>query len=234
MLGILVGRGTSPVTFDTEKFQKRLAVIAKEYGYKKEIAKQEKVELQFYKVLAKPVQEEEPVTERSAKKGPGKTKKRSEVIPEKVVDVSDEIPVKKSRKQETFKRSVKKINSGPKISIARKEKEKVRVETKKPEPKVQKEIKKEPPEKKSVDGNYTIQIAAYKDFKDAVSHMANLEKKGFTSYRIKAQKDGQTWYRVRSGLFTTKELADRYLKKLKQAKINGMVIKRNSDDNIKG
>ncbi|MCK5836987.1 MAG: hypothetical protein KAH09_06940 [Desulfobacula sp.] len=28
LLGIMVGRGTSPVTFDTQKFQKRLEAIA--------------------------------------------------------------------------------------------------------------------------------------------------------------------------------------------------------------
>ncbi|MCP4020551.1 MAG: SPOR domain-containing protein [Desulfobacteraceae bacterium] len=232
LLGILVGRGTAPVTFDTQQFQKRLAAIANEHGQKKEADSEEKLELQFYKVLDKPVQEEEP-----APLNPGKPNKSSEIIPQKIDEVPQNIPVKKSRKYETFKTSAKKQVSKPETKPSSQKQKKTQTLKKEPNPtpeKSAKKVQKDQPKEKTVNVSYTIQIAAYKDFKDAVSQMADLKKNGFDSYRIKAQKDGQTWYRVRSGSFKTKTLADQYLKKLKKVNINGMVIKRNNHENIKG
>lgn len=52
-LGIMVGRGNSPVTFDTRGFQERLATIAREYG--KASPAGEKIELQIYDTLDEPV-----------------------------------------------------------------------------------------------------------------------------------------------------------------------------------
>ncbi|MDD9300882.1 MAG: SPOR domain-containing protein [Desulfobacter sp.] len=75
-------------------------------------------------------------------------------------------------------------------------------------------------------GGYTIQVAAYKAFKDAVTHMAALEKKGVASYRVRGKKDGKTWYRVRTGAFADYDTAAARLKELKQAKIDGMIIKK--------
>lgn len=51
-LGVMVGRGTSPVTFDTRGFQARLEAIAREYGSQKEV--EQKVDLKFYDVLNRP------------------------------------------------------------------------------------------------------------------------------------------------------------------------------------
>ena len=105
LLGILVGRGTSPVTFDTQKFQKRLAVISKEYGRQKKNGTQKKVELQFYKVLDDPVREEEAVNTTQKKK-----KVTTEIIPDKVKELW-EIPIKKSKKHETFKKPLNVLKS---------------------------------------------------------------------------------------------------------------------------
>ncbi|MFA5906287.1 MAG: hypothetical protein WC836_20330, partial [Desulfobacula sp.] len=48
-LGILVGRGTSPVTFDTNEFSKKLEEMANIPDRKKEVSK--KVDLKFYEDL---------------------------------------------------------------------------------------------------------------------------------------------------------------------------------------
>ena len=53
VMGVLVGRGTSPVSFDTRKFQKRLADIADKYD--EQNPEPEKVELEFYDALDDPV-----------------------------------------------------------------------------------------------------------------------------------------------------------------------------------
>ncbi|MCP4720035.1 MAG: SPOR domain-containing protein, partial [Desulfobacteraceae bacterium] len=79
---------------------------------------------------------------------------------------------------------------------------------------------------KVMPGMYTIQVAAYKSFADAVTQMAILEKKGFASYRTLGKKQGVTWYRVRVGSFSTRDEANLYLGKLKQAKIDAMIIKK--------
>jgi len=76
------------------------------------------------------------------------------------------------------------------------------------------------------DGRYTIQVAAYKAFKDAVTQMSQLKEKGFTSYRTKGEAGGSTWYRVRTGSFKDFQSAQVELDRLKQAKINGMIIKK--------
>jgi cell division protein FtsN len=75
-------------------------------------------------------------------------------------------------------------------------------------------------------GRYTIQVAAFKSFRDAVTQMAELEKKGFTADRTTKELDGITWYRIRVGEFTSRDMAVRYLDKLNQAGINGMIITR--------
>jgi cell division protein FtsN len=208
LLGIMVGRGSSPVTFDTKKFQKRLEVIAKEFGEKK--GTQKKIDLKFYEVLDRPVPEE---------RVPPKNKPL-EIIPKKeTITIADEIPHKTSRKKQTFKKKINRVKTetkGQKLA---------QIKTK------PLSLKKDKPSEQSTDkkvlkGKYTIQIAAYKEFRDAVSQMAILEKNGFSSYRVKSQKEGVTWYRVRTGSFTTWDEARKIKEKLKKAKINSMIIKK--------
>ncbi len=225
LLGIMVGRGNSPVTFDTQEFQNRLETIAEEFGKTKE--QKEKVELKFYDVLEKPVPEEGLTPKKNSK----------EIIPKKESDlVHAKENVKTSLKKQTFKRQDALAKESPETSINNiqkktntqkkapakqsskpAEKKAATIAVKKPE-----QIKKATPQS----GKYTIQIAAYKNFKDAVTQMAVLEKKGFSSYRVKGQKDGETWYRVRTGSFATYDEAKSFKQKLKKAKINSMILKK--------
>ena len=203
VLGIMVGRGSSPVEFDTRKFQKRLETIAGEFGEKKSDGK---IDLKFYDVLDRPVPEET---------GTAQTPSQ-EIMPKKETAAAAEtMPLKTSRKKLTFKQSATDTPAAAKP-------------TAKPTAKPAREKIKVP------QGIYTIQVAAYKEFKDAVSEMARLEKKGFPSYRVKGVKDGQTWYRVRTGSFATYAHARKMLEKLKHAKINAMIIKRETNEDIKG
>lgn len=220
LLGIMVGRGSAPVQFDTQKFQKRLEVIAREFGKKNE--PREKIDLKFYDVLDYPVPEEESSSE----------KKSTEIFPQKEkVAVNDIVPLKTSRKKLTFHK--KKYNKAvdntkenrPKVDIKIKP---ARVRTKNISPKKNKVSGQS--DKRKITGKYTIQIAAYKDFKDAVTQMAALEKKGYASYRVKGEKDGITWYRVRAGSFLNYDEARKFKEKLKKARINSMIVKRKNDD----
>lgn len=199
LLGIMVGRGSSPVKFDTQKFQKRLEIIASEFGEKKGI--QKKIDLKFYDVLDHPVPEESVPPQ----------EKPLEIIPKKEIIVTKNmIPLKTSRKKQTFKPKANKAETDIKIS----------------------ETLKTSKASKIKQGEYTIQIAAYKNFRDAVSHMAMLEKKGFSSYRIKGQKEGVTWYRIRTGSFVTRDEAKKLKEKLDKARINSMIIKRDKNEDI--
>jgi cell division septation protein DedD len=211
-LGIIVGRGNSPVKFDTQKFQKRLEIIAHDFGAQKKIP--DKIDLKFYDVLDRPELEEDSSNSKSKAKG-----KIVEILPKKEV-VTGSILMKTSKKKETFKKGEIKVI------------EKNRPEVKKSFEKRDK--KKIIPQQKIPQGNYTVQIAAYKNFKDAVTQMAILEKKGIASYRIKGSKNGVTWYRVRSGSFADFDKATEFKEKLGKIKINSMIIKKDDNEDIKG
>lgn len=210
-LGIIVGRGNSPVQFDTQKFQKRLETIAHDFGAKKKIP--DKIDLKFYDVLDRPELEEDASNNKSKAKG-----EIVEILPKKEV-VTDSTLMKTSKKKETFKKGEIKVQG------------KNRPEVKK---NLEKRDKKKIIPQKIPQGNYTVQIAAYKDFKDAVTEMAILEKKGISSYRVKGSKNGVTWYRVRSGSFANFDEATEFKKKLDKIKINSMIIKRDDNEDIKG
>ncbi len=221
-LGIVVGRDNSPVKFDTQKFQKRLETIAHDFGAQKKIPK--KVDLKFYEVLDRPELEESEAFNNKSKKSHQPDKNNSgEILPQKEVLTSESIPLKTSKKRETFKNRKVKIWEEKEIKKKNqenikqvKEKRDKKIDKPKPEPKIIPEIQK---------GRYTVQIAAYKDFKDAVSQMAFLQEKGFTSYRVKGLKDGVSWYRVRSGSFANFDEAKKFTKKLEKLKINSLIIK---------
>ncbi|MCG8635940.1 MAG: SPOR domain-containing protein [Desulfobacterales bacterium] len=228
-LGVMVGRGTSPVTFDTESFQERLETIAREFGERE--TPDEKPDLKFYDALNSPVRHE--VSGR--KEGAGEIVPKKEVFsPESILnqDTPGGVPVKTSKKSATLNRDAvaivkKKDSPGAAPAV-------IPPKTKKAVPKVLKQ--KEVPAARNSDekagtpastqGRYTIQVAAYKAFSDAVTQMAVLEKKGFKAYRVKGSKDGTVWYRVRTGAFKDYKSAAAQLEKLKKAKIAGMIIKK--------
>ena len=213
VLGIVVGRGTSPVTFDTQKFQERLETIAKASGADKE-KPGPKVSLKIYGGgLENPIPVEgqpEPKTEApvaAAKKVPAPA-------PEKKTMIQGDIPFKTALKSKTRnKKKLAQIKPGAPDS--------------KPAPRKTAPSRPARPTKPSVPetekGKFTLQVAAYKDFRDAVTQMAQLEKKGYTAYRVKHDINGQTWYRVRIGSFETYDQARSFKAKLKKDKIDSMI-----------
>ncbi len=200
-MGIIVGRGTSPVSFDTREFQKRLEIIANEFGGEKDTSK--KMDLKFYDILDRPAPEESVLSKiKPLEIIPKKEMSEKEIFNKEITDketlVTPDIDrLKTSRKKLTFKKK-----------------------TEKSKPEIVAEV---PP--KTQQGQYTIQIAAYKEFKDAVSHMARLDKKGFSSYREKSEKNGVTWYRVRMGSFSSLDEAEKMKEKLNKANIKVQIIK---------
>jgi len=202
LLGIMVGRGNSPVTFDTQGFQKRLEIIANEFGEKKDIPK--KMDLKFYDALDSPVQEEsvlsknKPLEIMPKKEMSEKEMSVKEKFEKEILLTPDTLPLKKSRKRLTFKKITQKARTDIGANVI---------------PKIKQ-------------GKYTIQIAAYKEFKDAITQMALLEEKGFSSYRVKGGKDGATWYRVRIGSFASRDEAQKIIEKLNIARIKAQIVEK--------
>lgn len=229
-LGVMVGRGTSPVTFDTRGIQSRLGDIAR--AYTNQVKTEPKVALGFYDALNNPVRHEVK----------GRPKKSGEILPipepvkipgNKGALHPDDLPVKRSKKYESLDREgvaelkkedgALKTRPAPMQAAETVTAEKTVSKTKKPL-----KAKKSGYIASSSENTdrYTIQVAAYKAFKDAVSQMAALEKKGIEAYRIKGEKDGATWYRVRTGAFHDYQTAAARLRELKKARVNGMIIKK--------
>ena len=226
LLGIVVGRGTSPVTFDTQKFQERLEMLAKKQDAEsKPVPK--KVDLEFYGALNHPIPVE----------GSPASKQMKEISPKKEVVIPEPedgspVPLLTSLKKKTYKSrpsKTVKVAPSPVSSSVNKTAEKRRqadaqegIKTLKSKT-VATKTKNDVP--KPASGSYTI--AAYENFKDAVSQMAALEKKGFASYRVKATIKGKTWYRVRTGSFSTHAQAKKMNERLKKAGIKApMIIKK--------
>lgn len=258
-IGIMVGRGTSPVTFDTTEFSKKLEKMANVPGPKKEINK--KVDLKFYEDLDNPSMQEKP----TPKNSPPANTPVKETVKEPSPGEAVKEPVKEAKKEpvkepikEIKKGSVKKPAKGIKKELVKEPvKESAKEPVKPPEKLPEKLPVKEPVKEAGKDkdeietegkkqksdegltettgskGPYTIQIAAYKSFPEAVSRMATLEEKGFSSYRVKGEKDGVTLYRVKIGPFETYDAAKEFKARLDKAKIDSMIMKRESNEDIK-
>ncbi len=227
LLGVMAGRGTAPVTFETRGFQERLKTIVEEYKDPVNPADPDKkIELRYYEALntskgfdemvipvpapdladsPAPPAPADPADASAAAHEPIKMPGETETA-EGDADLSGEIPVKTSRKAATFN----KAGAGKKLDPPFTEGEAT--------------VPDRQPETLNSDGRYIIQVAAFKSFRDAVTQMATLEKKGFTATRTTREMDGITWYRIRIGEFATRDAATRYLEKLNQAGINGMII----------
>ena len=213
-IGLLVGRGTAPVSFDTETFQKRLGLMAKKHQAVQTLW--EKPELEFYKVL----------------KGSGRgadtlLASLDEIMPEEkdrsgtngLENVSSQgVPIIRSRKAMTFKADrvarYKNTRSGFFENASSTEKA-AKAQTE------DSEIK-----NTAVHADFTIQIASYRALEDAAKQVAYLKSKGFAAYRSMGRIDNTVWHRVRTGAFESRRAAEKKLVKLKQQDLDGIIIKK--------
>ena len=272
LLGIMVGRGNSPVTFDTRGFQERLASIARGYGKASEAG--EKIELQFYEALDEPAKPEvlegkikpkrsllakstdtgglkdpEPVqvaskktAEKDLTQETAEAKEVIEVKEDKVrssgvqnapVPESETLPVKTAMKSATlnkaalarFKPDQKESSGSAKETSAKKDGALEKKSGQTPEKTVRAEAGKKTSDREK-DAAFTIQVASYKALEDALSQMAMLDKKGFSSIRTEKKIKETVWHRVRCGSFATYEDAVVFLEQLKKGGFNGLIMKK--------
>ncbi|MDL1979884.1 MAG: SPOR domain-containing protein [Deltaproteobacteria bacterium] len=77
------------------------------------------------------------------------------------------------------------------------------------------------------DKKLTIQVASFKDSKDADEMVAKLKKKGYPAYRISSNiPEKGIWHRVRIGFFKDKAEAGSTLNKLKKEKFKAILVNR--------
>ncbi len=77
------------------------------------------------------------------------------------------------------------------------------------------------------DKKLAIQVASFKDSKDADEMVARLKKKGYPAYRISSNiPEKGIWHRVRIGFFKDKAEAGSALNKLKKEKFKAFLVNR--------
>jgi len=213
--GVMVGRGTAPVHFNTRSFQEKLADLVNRNS--KENAP-EKTELAFYNELKKAVptdfslpddvlEEAYPIPSDSGVLAVGE---------DEFVDLEGPIPMKKGLKRMTRRADPPHIifDSGGAVQG--------------PGPAVLGNREKVPEintASLSREG-YTIQISSFRQLGDAIGRMETLKVKGFLPHRALALVDGKVWHRVRVGEFLDTGSAEKALKELELQGIYGIIIKK--------
>ncbi len=194
VLGIMVGRNSVPISFDTSGLQKRLADIVDS----KSEEPSPKVKLGFYDALDAPQDpdlDKVPVKPRKADLL-AKQKTTITLSPETDLETDsvsfrEEPPARKgkSNKQTTRKQSK------PAVSNTHKEAKR-----------------------------FTIQLASFKEEKDARTCLGQLKKKGVQAGMEKSSIEGKTWHRIRIGSFNNINGAKALLSQLKKKDIQGFII----------
>ncbi len=210
-IGVLVGRGTAPLKFDTASLQKKLASVRSDV--EKSAAKRKasqpapvkkKTSLDFYEAL-----KENREDAKIEKPAPGR------IVSKKITPA----PAKPSARQKkpasspsapTRKPSVKKETAPP--TVAKKPAQPM------PAPKTK---------TAPAAPGYTIQVAAVKAAADADRLVARLKKRGFAAYRAIGKIPGKgIWYRVRVGKYPSRAAARATMEKLKKKGMKPILLKR--------
>ena len=203
MLGIYVGRGQSPLTFDIQAMQKELAALkasmiraeeAQAEALEKELAR--KSEYDFFQQVKNPTadlmfpKEENITPESDAQSGPPvhlKASKRPESVPKAA-------PLQAANEKEPA--------SAPPVSAA----------------------SAPAPESKDF---WTVQVAAVIHQQDGARMVDKFLKMGYPAYMLEAHPEpGRTIYRVRMGHYTTRKEAEALTRRLSKDWNDYLIVKK--------
>jgi cell division protein FtsN len=210
-VGVLVGRGTSPVKFDISELQRKLE-IARGYIKEKEQGRpleepesiKDKTDLDFYEAL-RDGRDDAKITDMA----PAPVEKKVESPP----DDRPPKPKKESLKKKTISPKKDQVEIYSATGAPAKPAEPSKIDSK--------------GDAKPGDKPYTIQVAAFKAAGDADKLVAELKQKGFSAYRAIGKVPGQgIWYRVRVGDYSTRAEAGDTFSKLQKAGIRPMVVEK--------
>ncbi len=202
-LGVIVGRGTSPVSFDIHELEKKIASLRKSALEAEELSVEKaspvspdvKSELEFYEVLKMPGQTD-PIDK-------AKPTLQASLTPEPPVKTKTEPPVKSQSVTKPDKSQVPKkseVKTIPKVSEPAKTTEKA-------------------------DKHYSIQVASLKDPSEADRLVETFRRKGYPAYRASAEvRNSGTWHRVRIGPFIQQSEALRVLGPVSRESTGALII----------
>lgn len=202
VLGVLVGRGTAPVHFDTQALQDELVALRDDMMKKEREAvekairgEDEKAPLEFYEALKKDGLD-------TAVKIPAPAVATAESLPRTEPTASVQ-PPHKSRTVTMAKKS--KVPEKPTL-------------TKAPS---------SPPAVVETTGKLTIQVASLKDGAAAERIVANLKKDGYPAYVSRIVIPGKgIWFRVRVGRYPNREQATADMQRLTRNQKKPILVER--------
>lgn len=205
VLGVIVGRGMTPVNLESGKFGKGLADIkAKMLAQEEEQASHQeagqsadKPELEFYEALKHPGRETgfKPVKPKDIPK--------PKHLPDPPAAIVRKVPAPPDTK---VKKLPHKSASTP----------------------ASKKVARPQTAARPAGGHFSIQVAAVQDIKAAGKLVHELRRKGYQAYQIRSKIAGKgVWYRVRVGEFNDRGATEKVLRKLKGDKYGGMVVSTN-------
>ena len=201
VLGVLVGRGTAPVNFDTQALQKELkalrdAMLQKEREEVERAMRGEDQQnnLQFYKAL----KTDEPD---AAMAIPAPPQAQPEPPPDNRPNAAPEAgPPHKTKAPVMAKPAAGAVKPASP-----------------PPPKA--------PPRASPNGQFTIQVAAMKDGAAAERIVANLKKDGYSAYLSRIVIPGKgLWFRVRVGSYSSREQAAADMQRLARSKQKPILV----------
>ncbi len=213
-LGVMVGRGSSPVTFDTQGFQNRLKTIANAHDANKE--REQDVDLKFYKVLDTPAGLEKNVMQNS--EIVPATAPSSHIAAHTLIG-KDGTPIKLGKKLQTLNAELLAAYQDALPPSRGSQALSQKIQVSHLQPSKQKTVK-------ASNATYTIQVAAFKTARDAEIEMARLNKKGIIVYQVIGKNGDTTWHRLRTGSYPNYTSAKAALATLKDAHIEGMIMKK--------
>jgi cell division septation protein DedD len=211
VVGVLVGRGTAPLGFKVDGIHSKLEITGRNLQDRPEgpaagesdLAR-DKSKLDFYEAL--PEDREDTKIEE---------KKSGRVVSKKVEPAPAKKPLETTPKKST-KKSAPEKQSGKTAKPAKKE------STKK---KTKQTIAAKKPSAVSGKG-YTVQVAAFKNEKDANNMVKKLNASGYDAYRTLTKIKGKgIWFRVRVGKYRSRAEARSTENKLKKSGMKPMIVK---------
>jgi cell division septation protein DedD len=202
VLGVLVGRGTAPVHFDTQALQEELAALRDAMMKKEREAvekalrgEDEKAPLEFYEALKKDGLD------------------TAVQIPTPAVSLDDP-----SSRAETVE-SVQPPHKSRTVAMVKKSKV-----PNKPTPG---KSSSSPPAAVEIMGALTIQVASMKDGAAAERIVANLKKEGYPAYVSRIVIPGKgLWFRVRVGRYSDREQAAADMERLTRSRKKPILVER--------
>lgn len=249
-LGIFVGRGTAPITFDIGTLERQLNIVREkeelenaiysdldeqtplipEFKFYEELKNDDDISIGIIEKKSLKLSSKREIEKQSDEKlsTPINQRDNNKKQKKQIVDatIKKNIPVKSVVKDIKRKKDVKRKRKKDAIKKNAIKKDNIKKNVKDISDK--KKIKK-------VDTNvsdriksnkYTIQVAALNNFSDSFNLVNTLKNKGFPAYIVIKKQGKITWYRIRVGSFNTKSEATVIEKRLKTKKYNTIILKK--------